>query len=219
MLNKQDRYINTGLMELISRPQYENSCSMSALTAVINYLFYEQIGIKTTKEWTKDIGIQSPEKSMNPGNNTVMEWFNKVCKHYSLQGSCDYFIQGKDLKDWDNNPQVITKLKNAIKNNKQALIYHMSNHYNLVIGYFEHSTDPDDAYNVSAKLKRWIILGEHSDYVPFKSIIDTAGRVLPKDKYNLVMDKATGPIWCRRWRNIRHDLINTPNHCILSFQK
>jgi len=219
MLTKQDRFINTGLMELISRPQYENSCSMSALTAVINYLFSNQIGIKTTKEWAQDINIQSPESDMSPGNKTVMEWFDKVCKQYSLVGSCDYFVQRNDVEDWDNNPQVITKLKNAIKNENQALIYHMSNHYNVVIGFFEHATEPDESYTPDAKLERWIVLGEHSDYVPFKSILDAAGLVMPEDKYNLVLDKASGPIWCRKWKNIRHDLINTTNHCILSFQK
>lgn len=219
MLTKQDRYINTDLMELISRPQYDYSCSMSALTAVINYLFSDQIGIKTTKVWAQDIAIQSPEASMSPGNQTVMEWFIKVCKHYCLVGSCDYFIQKKDVEDWNNNPQVITKLKNAVRNDKQALIYHMSNHYNVVIGFFEHATEPDKAYSSEAELDRWIVFGEHSDYVPYKGLIDTAGLVLPDDKYNLVRDKASGPIWCRRWKNIRHDLINTPNHCILSFQK
>jgi len=225
MPQTHDRYVNNELLGFISRPQYTYSCSMSALTAVINYLFSDQIGIKTTKEWAKDIGIQSPETSMSPENKTVMEWFNKVCKCYGLQGSCDYYIQSKDLKNWDNNPRVITKLKEAIKSDNQALIYHMQNHYNVVIGYFEHSANPDDAYDKNAEMHRWIILGEHSIYNPMPKVIQKAMQELPaktlsKDYYNIIMERvAASPVWCRRWGSIRNDLINTPNHCILSFQK
>ena len=73
MLKQQDRFINNELLGFISRPQYDTSCSMSSLTAVINYLFSDQIGIKTTKEWAKDIGAPDPEESMGPGNQQDKE--------------------------------------------------------------------------------------------------------------------------------------------------
>ncbi len=72
MSQTHDRYVNNELLSFISRPQYDSSCSMSALTAVINYLFSDQIGIKTTKEWANDINIHSPEEDMSPGNRTVI---------------------------------------------------------------------------------------------------------------------------------------------------
>ena len=62
MLKQQDRFVNNELLGFISRPQYEASCSMSSLTAVINYLFADQIGIKTNKEWAEDIKAPDPEE-------------------------------------------------------------------------------------------------------------------------------------------------------------
>ncbi len=148
-----DRFVNNELLQFISRPQYDSSCSMSSLTAVINYLFSDQIGVKTTKQWTQDIGIGSPEANMNPGNQTVMKWFDLVCKHCGLKGSCGFFIRDEDVKNWEDNPKVVTKLKEAVNSKDQTLIYHLSNHYNIVAGYFENSTDPDEAYNAKAKLE------------------------------------------------------------------
>ncbi len=157
MITTHDRYINNELLQCISRPQYDASCSMSSLTAIINYLFSDQIGIKTTKEWANEIEIHSPVIMMAPGNQTVLEWFRMVVDKYNLKGNCGYFIKDEDV-NWANNPEVISKLKQAVKCRNQALIYHMSNHYNIIAGYFESSQNPDDAYNNKAKLERWIVL-------------------------------------------------------------
>lgn len=225
MLSSHDRYINNELLGFISRPQYDTSCSMSSLTAVINYLYADQIGIKTTKEWVKDIGIQSPEDRMSPGNQSVMEWFRMVVKKYHLKGYCGFFIQDEDVEDWDKNPKLIASLKQAVKSNDQVLIYHLSNHYNLIAGYFESSIIPDNAYNAKAKLERWIVLGEHSDYnhlpkILQKFIMKLPSKIMSEDAKNLLMERAgSPPIWCRRWGSIRNDLINTPNHCIMSFRR
>jgi len=220
-----ERYVNNELLGFISRPQYDSSCSMSSLTAVINYLFSDQIGIKTTKEWANDINIHSPEENMSPGNRTVMGWFNRVCKSYQLNGSCGYFIQDDDVEDWADNQQVIAKLKKAVNNKNQALIYHLDNHYNLIVGYFDHARKPDDAFNPDAKLERWIVLGEHSDYnfIPdfIMKIIDILPtNILSEDHKNLLKERTgSPPVWCRKWGSIRHDLMNTPNHCIMLFQR
>ncbi|HNU53425.1 MAG TPA: hypothetical protein PK046_01535 [Candidatus Syntrophosphaera sp.] len=222
MLKRQDRFMNNELLGFISRPQYENSCSMSSLTAVINYLFSDQIGIKTTKEWAEEIEAPDPEEPLSPGNETMMSWFKLVCEHYGVEGKCDYFICDEDVEDWDDNPKVITKLKKAIKSKKQALIYHLDNHYNVIVGYFEHATDPDKAYDPDAQLQRWIVLGEHSDYNRLEDFpaINKILEILKRgDRYNLLYDRCTAPVWSIRWRTIRHDLINTPNHCILMFEK
>lgn len=225
MNNTHERYVNNELLGFISRPQYDSSCSMSALTAVINYLFSDQIGIKTTKEWAKDINVHSPEENMSPGNQTVMGWFDKVCKRYHLNGNCDFFIRDGDVEDWADNPQVIAKLKDAVKSKNQALIYHLDNHYNLIVGYFDHASKPDDAYNTKSKLERWIVLGEHSEYnfIPefIMKIIDILPtNILSEDHKNLLKERTgSSPVWCRKWGSIRHDLMNTPNHCIMLFQR
>lgn len=225
MLKQQDRFVNNELLGFISRPQYESSCSMSSLTAVINYLFSDQIGIKTTRQWAEDIKIHPPTAEMSPGNETVLKWFKKVCEHYGVEGKCDYFISDEDVEDWSKNPELINRLKKAITNKEQALIYHMANHYNVIVGYFENSKESDEAYNPDAELQRWIIIGDHSDHNPIPKVIQKDMKALPEkvlseDYYNLIMERAaTPPVWCRRWGSIRHDLINTSNHCILVFEK
>lgn len=224
MIRTHDRYVNNELLQFISRPQYDTSCSMSSLTAIINYLYADQIGIKTTKEWAKEIEIHSPDTRMAPGNQTLLEWFRIVVEKYNLKGNCGYFIQDKDV-GWADNPEVISMLKQAVKSRNHALIYHMSNHYNIIAGYFESSQNPDDAYNDNSKLERWIVLGEHSDFNPIpkivqKLIMKLPSKIMSEDAKNLLMERAgSPPIWCRRWGSIRNDLINTPNHCIMIFQR
>lgn len=219
MLRTHDRFVNNELLKFISRPQYENSCSITSLTAVFNYLFAEKIGIKTSNELAV-IAANKPAKDVTgAGNKTVMEWFNKLCTHYGVNGNCSYYLRRKEVEDWDNNPNLISKLKKDIKSNNTALIYHLKNHYNIVVGYFEHSENPDDAYNDEASLQRWIVLGEHSDYNPISKITQRALKaVLSEDKYNLIMESVgRTPIWSRIWRSIRHDLMKSPNHCVLCF--
>lgn len=222
MPNTHERYVNNELLGFISRPQYDSSCSMSSLTAVINYLYSDQIGIKTTKEWAKEIGIHSPETKMSPGNESVLDWFRRIVEKYGLKGGCGYFIQDRDV-DWDSNPEVISRLKRAVRSKDQALIHHLSNHYNLVAGYFEAAKKPDDAYDTKARLERWIVLGEHSDFNHIPDMLQKFIRTIPEkvmseDAKNLLMERAgSPPVWCRRWGSIRHDLMNTPKHCILRF--
>jgi len=223
-----DRYVNNDLLACISRPQHENSCSLTSLTAAFNYLYAEQIGIKTSVELARSLNIEPPgEFGYGPGNQTLLQWFGELCRNFSVTGRCRIYLQGKDVGDdqWDNNARVFTDLKDTVKSQNQALIYHMDNHYPLIVGYFEHSVDPDAAYDPGSKLRRWIILGEHSDYNPIPRIVQRALRalpamVLPEDRYNLIMEQASGtPIWSRRWRSVRHDLIDTGNHCLLLFER
>jgi len=225
MLRKKDCYVNNELLGFISRPQFEFSCSLSSLTAVFNYLYSAKLGILTSQQLAESIDIEDPEDmEEGPGNKTLMDWFDDLCKHYKVIGSSKFFIQDKDVEDWDKNPHVINELKKAIKSDKQALIYHLDNHYNLIVGYFEHAKNPDDAYNNKSKLERWIVLGEHSDYniIPdfiWKIIDILPTNILSLDHKNLLKERTgSPPVWCRKWGSIRHDLMNTPNHCILSFK-
>lgn len=225
MPKTHDRYVNNELLGFISRPQYECSCSLSSLTAVFNYLFAGELGIQTSKDLAAKAGIIAPQDiGDGPGNQTVMEWFDLICKAYGVKGNGGFFLRAKDVGDWDKNREVIDSLKEVVHSRDQALIYHMDNHYNVIIGWFEHAEAADNAY-AEGELQRWIVLGEHSDYNPIPELIQKALRALPdkilsEDRYNLVMERvAATPIWCRRWGSIRHDLLNTPRHCVMSFRR
>ncbi len=67
-----DRYVNNDLISYISRPQYENSCSFTALTAVFNYFYADKLGIKTSNELASAIGIKAPKNITGYGNSQVM---------------------------------------------------------------------------------------------------------------------------------------------------
>lgn len=223
-MNKcMDRYVNNDLIGYISRPQHGNSCSFTALTAVFNYLFAKRVGIKTSNELAKAIGIKAPKDITGYGNPELLRFFEKLCKNYGVVGNCGYFLRGKDVKDWEKNTQIFSNLKVATKSPNTALIYHLSNHYNLIVGYFEHAVNPDDAYNPEATINRWVVIGEHSEYNPIPNLVQVAGKlaasfVHKEDAYNQLMERATlSPIWSRRWRDLRHDLMSNGNHCILRF--
>ncbi len=224
MMEFHDRYVNNRLLSCISRPQHENSCSLTSLTAVFNYLYAEQLGIKSSGELASSLGIEPPgEFGYGPGNETILKWFTSLCSHYGVSGQGRIYLRDEEMERWDANAEVFAGLKDSVRSANRVLVYHKENHYNLVVGYFEHGVDPDFAYDTGTKLRRWVILGEHSEYNPIPAIIRKALRALPEkvlseDTYNLIMESAVGtPVWSRRWRSIRHDLINTPKHCILSF--
>lgn len=220
-----DRYVNNDLISYISRPQYENSCSFTALTAVFNYLFADILGIKTSNELASAIGITAPKNITGYGNAKVMGFFDKLCRHYGVKGESSYFIRAADVRDFNNNAQVFSKLKTAIKSQDTALIYHTSNHYNLVVGFFEHAENPDDAYNPSASLIRWLIIGEHTEYSIIPSVVQTAGKIFASvihktPTYNQVMERASAsPIWSRRWKDVRQDLMSCGVHCIMAYSR
>ncbi len=220
-----DRYVNNDLISYISRPQYENSCSFTALTAVFNYLYADKLGIKTSNELASAIGIKAPKNITGYGNSQVMKFFDKLCRHYGVKGDSSYFLRAADVRDFNNNSQVFSKLKTAIQSPTTALIYHTSNHYNLVVGYFEHAENPDDAYTPSASLVRWLIIGEHTEYSIVPSFAQSAGKVVASfihktPAYNQVMERVnSSPIWSRRWKDVRGDLMGCSNHCILAFCK
>jgi hypothetical protein len=210
------------MLECISRPQYENGCSIASLTAVFNFLYAEQLGgMRSTQELVSIMGLKVDDigTKLNAGNKTVMGWFDKLTKHFKLQGSSSIYLSAKDVKDYSRNSTVISQFKDDIAKGDSAFIYHMENHYNVVIGYFEHSASPSTAYDKSSELQRWIVLGEHSEYNPITAWMRGMVAFISEDLANKIQDKMAGPIWSRRWRSIRHDLLKSPNHCIMVFTK
>lgn len=49
MPKKQDRFVNNELLGLISRPQFEFSCSLSSFIAEFNYQYSGQLEIKMSQ--------------------------------------------------------------------------------------------------------------------------------------------------------------------------
>jgi hypothetical protein len=65
----------------------------------------------------------------------------------------------------------LAELKEGLRNEKKAYIYHCHNHYFLIIGYESNPDLPIEAYRKSEELtstEEWVIIGEISKkYAPF----------------------------------------------------
>lgn len=215
-----DRYVNNEMLKYISRPQYSNSCSITALTAIFNYLFAQKLGsVKTSDELAVAVTGKPAGHVHGIGNNDVVLWFNILCEHYDLKGSAEIYLRGEDVKNIDNNERIITELKECIRSSGTALIYHLDNHYVTVVGYFDHASRPENAYEADTKLKRWLIMGEQSEYTPIPRWAQRIMRAILKGElYETIMEMfGRAPLWSRRWGFIRTDLMERSNHCLLKF--
>ncbi|HOD17732.1 MAG TPA: hypothetical protein PKJ14_03700 [Candidatus Cloacimonadota bacterium] len=199
MLKTHDRFVNLKLIEYISRPQYNHGCSFAALTGVFNYLYAEQIGLIPAKDLASALNKQVDligTRGNVPENEDVMDWFDKLTRYYHVKGySSVYFSKANTSK----RASIFLEIKQLLKRRDYAFIYNLSNHYNLVIGYFEHAKIPEEAYKIETEngkpieIDRWLILGDHS--------------------------KHFDPIWSRDWEEIIKDVENNPPHCIMAFVK
>jgi hypothetical protein len=117
MKQTYDRYIDMRMLEYVSRPQYKYGCSIAALTAVINYLYAEQLGIKTSEELATALGweIDDIGTKVKPNNDRVMHWFNYLLSEFGLKGSCSIYLKNEDVADFSINSVVFTKFKSALK--------------------------------------------------------------------------------------------------------
>jgi hypothetical protein len=68
------RYVNTKVVEHLSRPQYDWSCSMTALTGVVNYLYSKELGVQTQESVARSLGmnIEDIGTGGGPGNDTII---------------------------------------------------------------------------------------------------------------------------------------------------
>ncbi|HPI71643.1 MAG TPA: hypothetical protein PLF99_09955 [Tenuifilaceae bacterium] len=103
---------------------------MTSLTAVLNYLFAENLGIKTSAELASALGIEPHgEFGYGPGNETVLKWFRDICRHFGVAGYRRINLRDKEVKNWNNNAKLFASLKDAVKSDNQVLVYHMDKHY------------------------------------------------------------------------------------------
>lgn len=230
ILTYKDRYINNRLLSSISWPQYTNTCHLTTITAVFNYLFSQSIGIKSVEEVERTLdlgGVDKLAQKSDIGNQTLMDWYCVLCSHYDLPHKTPKIYFKEKLKRYENNSSEFSKLKLLVKREDAALVYHMENHYNLLIGYFEGATEPVKSYVHNSLLHRWVVLGDHSTYIDdyTKGLLDKASydaehQNLDRQEYDIIVDLLMPkPIWVRRWGSIRSDISENYNHCIILFEK
>ena len=107
-LRKRERFVSNVILESISRPQYKYSCSLAALTAAINFLYSEKIGIQTQEMLAGKLGMDASEVGYNggPDNEELLEWFGKFVKRVKLHGSCRCYLSKREVKDFSKNDRV-----------------------------------------------------------------------------------------------------------------
>ncbi len=222
----QDRFLNNKILRVLARPQYPDSGSITSLTAVINYLFSEDIGIQTPDEIAKILKFTSAgDLKINPdvSNETIMKWFRLVLTHYNLKGSCRVAVGLNEIKNFDDSLLSFDYMKNQIPREDRIYVYHLENHFNLVAGYFEsaHYDQPDKVYSELDNLSKWILLGEHTTNKNLEFILKLLKNIPLNFQMKLyIEDKLNpSPIWCRRWKNIRKDFLYSQNHCFIQFEK
>lgn len=128
----------------LARPQYKNSCGISSLTSVWNYLFSTLgVGDKqpiTTEEALLTLGIEAPYQDVNfgsfTGNGTLKDWFAKLNRAYGVRGNVKTIFKLHGKGKVDNTPDEALKLYHeGIRSENKAYIYHSYNHYFCPIGY------------------------------------------------------------------------------------
>lgn len=230
ILAYKDRYINNRLLSSISWPQYKNSCHLTTITAVFNYFFSQSIGIKSVEQVERALdlgGFDTLAKKSDIGNQTLMNWYCTLCNHFELPHKLPKIYFKENLKKFEDNSWEFSKLKSIVKRKDATLVYHMDNHYNLLIGYFEGATDPAKSYAHNSLLHRWVVLGDHSTYMNdyTKGLLDKAGhdvenKHIERQEYDIIVDLLMPkPIWIRRWGSVRSDISDNINHCIILFEK
>lgn len=191
----RDRFVNNLVLACVSRPQYSYSCSVTALTAVINFLFSSRIGIHTQEAIGRSLGMNSAEVGYGraPGNQDIMQWFRTFARDKGLSVSCEIGFDRCSVEDWATNEQTLDRFKRAVRSENQILVYHLDNHFNLVCGYFESARQPAASFGDDPFLERWVVLAEH--------------------------DPDKGPVYSVRWRDIREDFLRDKKHCFMLFEK
>ena len=120
-----DRYIDNRILQCLKRPQRKYECSITSLASAANALYKTDLSaddVLIATGWTTEFVTNG-----NVGNEDMRKAYKKMFP----KGSA------KILRTLINNVKDWSYLKKQIKKNKNALILHIDNHYNLIAGYFE----------------------------------------------------------------------------------
>jgi hypothetical protein len=149
-------------------------CGITSLTTCWNYLFsHLGAGVKqpiSTEEAAGIIGIHPPYDLIPFGditsNQVLMEWFQNLNDKFGVKGTSKIFykLHGEDKTD-KTSEEALKELKEGLRSEKKAYIYHAEYHYFLIIGYESNSLMANEAYSDKddfSETEEWIIIGEIS---------------------------------------------------------
>jgi hypothetical protein len=164
----------------LSRPQINYTCGITGITCVWNYLnSWLGVGDKqpiSTEEALHIVGIYPPYDLVPfpdfTENETLEDWYSKLNTFFGIKGNCKtLFKLHGDNKTTNTSEEALAELKEGLRNEKKAYIYHCENHFCLLIGYESNPILPIEALRKAEELtstEEWIIIGEYSKiWTPF----------------------------------------------------
>ena len=163
----------------LARPQYPKSCGISSLTSCWNYL-YSTLGVGTkrpisTEEALEVLGFRPPYQGVSfgsfTGNDTLILWFSLLNRYFGVKGESRvcFKLHGKSKTMGIDSATGLANLKEGLKSENKAYIYHCYNHYMCPVGFEQVPTMPQDAYRPNEEIsefKDWILIGEISKCYP-----------------------------------------------------
>jgi hypothetical protein len=102
----------------------------------------------STEEALEVLGFKPPYNDVKfgsfTGNDTLVQWFGNLNRFYKVQGEARicYKLHGNNQTPNIDSAQALTELKQGLKNENKAFIYHCYNHYCCPIGYEENPNKP-----------------------------------------------------------------------------
>lgn len=163
----------------MGRAQYPKSCGISSLVSCWNYLFSTLgAGSKqpiSTEEALEFIGFKPPYNNIGfgsfTGNDTLIQWFGLLNRKYGVRGEASimFKLHGKSITHETDQYKALEKLKDGLRSERKAYIYHCYNHYMCPIGFEDTPVQPINAYSMMADISEvdtWIIIGEISKMHP-----------------------------------------------------
>jgi len=189
---KYDRYVNNKILNNSLRPQAKFTCATTSMAQAVNTVFESNF----TPKDIRDVNGWSLKKVKDGkiGNNGIVNGINTFLKKKGLKGKAKIWMDMVKLGE-KNIESAWKNIKAELKNENSAIIYHMKNHYTMLAGYFEEPLNYDNIGKYEFDNRRdWIIISEQS-----KS-----------------WEK---PIRIIRWKDIRCDIRDVDNHCLISVKK
>jgi len=83
------------------------------------------------------------------GNDTLILWFSLLNKFYGVKGEAriSFKLRGKDSTPCVTPAQALNDIKQGLRDETKAYIYHCYNHYMCPIGYETTPNWPYEAYS------------------------------------------------------------------------
>lgn len=173
------KFMDVRRWQCMARAQYPKSCGISSLTSCFNYLFSwlgsGNLRPISTEEALEALGFKPPYHNVNfgsfTGNDTLVAWFGLLCRFYKVKGKAKIMwkLHGKGKTPAIDQEKAFEMLKDGLKGEEKAYIYHCWNHYMCPIGFEMTPTKPMDAYKKLediTELEKWLIIGEISKAYP-----------------------------------------------------